>query len=156
LFITTKLWPTDKDKVEETLRSSLKKLKLDYVDLYLVHWMTPQIDWSDPHYLKFATIPNHKVWADMERMVDLGLAKSIGVSNCGVQMLMDMMAYDCAIKPAVNQIELHPYLPQKELVDFHKKCGVVCEAYAPLSVPSFPCRKESLKGLNVLEDPLIQ
>ncbi len=84
IFITTKLWPSDKNKVEETLRSSLKKLRLEYVDLYLLHWMTPIIDWSDPKNLKFSKeTPNHKVWAEMERMVKIGLTKNIGVSNCG-------------------------------------------------------------------------
>lgn len=84
LFITTKLWPSDKDKVEDALRQSLKKLKLEYVDLYLIHWMTPIIDWSDPKNLRFSKeTSNHKVWAEMERMVKIGLTKSIGVSNCG-------------------------------------------------------------------------
>ena len=63
---------------------SLKKLKLEYVDLYLIHWMTPIIDWSDPKNLRFSKeTSNHKVWAEMERMVKIGLTKSIGVSNCG-------------------------------------------------------------------------
>ena len=65
LFITTKLWPSDKNNIEATLRSSLGKLQLEYVDLYLLHWMTPIIDWSDyPRQLKFSgETPNHKVWA---------------------------------------------------------------------------------------------
>ncbi len=88
----------------------MKKLGLEYVDLYLVHWMTPKIDWSDHQSPKFIPLSNQQVWQEMERMVDLGLAKSIGVSNCGVQLLMDMMTY-CRIRPVVNQIELHPYLP---------------------------------------------
>ena len=102
MFITTKLWPSDKDKVEETLRSSLKKLRLEYVDLYLLHWMTPIIDWSDRSHLKFSKeTPNHKVWGEMERMVKIGLIKNIGVSNCGTQMLMDMMCF-AEIPPVVN------------------------------------------------------
>ena len=88
--------------MEETLKSSLKRLKLEYVDLYLIHWMTPKIDWSDPSNLKFTSMPTHKVWSEMERMVGLGLTKSIGVSNCGMQMFLDIMSYGSSIKPAVN------------------------------------------------------
>jgi diketogulonate reductase-like aldo/keto reductase len=89
----------------------------------------------------------------MEHLVHLGLAKNIGVSNCGAQMLMDMMAYPGDIKPCVNQIEVHPYFQQRELVDFHQKCGnVKVEAYAPMSGPSFPKRKEEYQYLNIMED----
>ena len=110
LFITTKLWPTDKEDVEGALRGSLARLKLDSVDLYLVHWMCPKIDWSNPSILNIAPISNEQTWREMERMVELGLTKSIGVSNCGTQVLLDMMTY-CKIKPAVNQFECHPSSP---------------------------------------------
>ena len=90
----------------------------------------------------------------MERMVDLGLTKSIGVSNCGTQLLLDMMTY-CKIKPAVNQIECHPYLSLKMFVDLNLKLGVRPEAYAPISVPSWKNRRDSLKELNVMNDPVI-
>ena len=87
-------------------------------------------------------------------MVKIGLTKSIGVSNCGCQLLMDMMTY-CEIPPVVNQIELHPYLVQSEFVDFMRKCGVVAQAYAPLSVPTWTKRKESNKELNILNESVI-
>ena len=64
LFITTKLWHTDKNDVEAGIRQSLEKLKLDYVDLYLIHWMRPAIDWDNGE--KILTPPNHVVWAGME------------------------------------------------------------------------------------------
>lgn len=70
-------------------------------------------------------------------------------------MLMDMMTF-AEIPPVVNQIELHPYLVQKEFVDFSRKCGVVSQAYAPLSVPTWKHRKEQNLTLNILEDPLIK
>lgn len=82
LFITTKLWHTTggKAEVEVQLREQLQKLQLDYVDLYLIHWMVPQIDWTAASPI--LPQPLHKVWEQMETMVDLGLTKSIGVSNC--------------------------------------------------------------------------
>lgn len=116
LFIVTKLWhDSDKEDVEGALRRQLKSLQLDYVDLYLIHWMLPNIDWSkeDP----IGKTPNYQVWKQLEHCVEIGLVRSIGVSNCTIPMLLDILSY-CKIKPAVNQVELHPYLVQKEFVDF--------------------------------------
>ena len=79
----------------------MKRLKLDYIDLYLIHYMCPKIDWSDSNNLKFYDTPNHKVWSEMERLVGEGLIRNIGVSNCGLQMLLDMMTY-AKIRPVVN------------------------------------------------------
>ena len=91
----------------------------------------------------------------MERMVELGLTKSIGVSNCGIQLMLDIFTY-AKIKPAVNQIEVHPYLAQIEAIEFQqKKLGVQVEAYAPLSVPAWKKRKEDYKEINIMKDPLI-
>jgi diketogulonate reductase-like aldo/keto reductase len=102
LYITTKLWPSDKGSVESALRTSLAALRLTYVDMYLLHWMTPVVtDWrADSISIEKGT-GSQQVWAQMERMVTEGLCKGIGVSNCGVQMLMDMMTY-CNIPPAIN------------------------------------------------------
>ena len=98
LFITTKLWHTDKNNVEGALRLSLKKLKLDYVDLYLIHWMRPLIDFKK---WKVTSPPNHVIWSQMEGLVKKGLTKSIGVSNATIPVLLDILA-GCKIKPAVN------------------------------------------------------
>ena len=108
LFITTKLWHTDKNDIEGALKTSLAKLKLDYVDLYLVHWMRPLIDFDGGEW-KIISPPNHVVWTGMEALVEKGLTKSIGVSNCTIPLLYDILA-GCKIKPVVNQIECHPYL----------------------------------------------
>jgi diketogulonate reductase-like aldo/keto reductase len=116
LFVCTKLWRDDFTDVEGALRAQCKRLQVDYVDLYMIHWPMPQVDWSDKE-MPFKKTPMHMVWAEMERMVELGLTKSIGVSNMLVPALMDMFAY-CKIRPVINQIELHPYLCQKELVKF--------------------------------------
>ena len=110
-----------KDDVEGAVKQSLEKLKVDYIDLYLLHWMVPKIVWDDEEPIK--NTPTHKVWAELERLVDAGLIKNIGVSNCTVPMLIDLWSY-ARIKPVVNQVELHPYLVQKDFVTFNQKLGV--------------------------------
>lgn len=153
VFITTKLWQTDREDVEGALRLSLKKLKLEYIDLYLIHWLAPKMVWEDAEPIKCT--PTHKVWAELERLVDAGLIKSIGVSNASVQALVDLWSY-ARIKPVLNQIELHPYLVQKDLVAFHKKLNVYVQAYAPLGSSAFGMRAEELKSLNLFEEPVIK
>ena len=148
LFVTTKLWRNKYSDPESGLRESLEKLKLDYVDLYLIHWPNNPID-DDGNFEKN---PMHKVWAGMEKCVELGLTKHIGISNFNVQLICDMLCY-CNIKPACNQIELHPYLQQPELVDFCKKYDITVVAYSPLSNPARPAGKKDEK--NILEDPVV-
>ena len=102
VFITTKLWQDEREDVEGALRQSLKKLKLEYIDLYLLHWMYPKIDMADENPLTFIkNTPTHKVWAELERLVDAGLIKNIGVSNCTIPMLIDLWSY-ARVKPVIN------------------------------------------------------
>jgi len=144
---------SERSDVEGAVRKSLAKLKLDYLDLYLIHWMMPKLGIEDPTNTDKA-VPNHIVWAEMERLVDAGLIKSIGVSNCNITMLIDLWSY-ARIKPVANQIELHPYFTQKDLVDFHEKLGVRVIAYAPLGANAWTVRDEKLKGLNLFNEPII-
>jgi len=154
VFITTKLWQDEREDVEGALRRSLAKLKLDYVDLYLIHWMSPKLVWEDgKDFIK--NTPTHKVWAEMERLVDAGLIKSIGVSNANVTVILDLWSY-ARIKPVANQIELHPYFVQNELVAFFEKLGIKLIAYAPLSASAWSLRDEKLKDINLLEEPVIK
>lgn len=115
------MWQTEKDDVEGALRRSLKKLKLDYIDLYLIHWMAPKMVWEDAEPIKHT--PTHIVWTELERLADAGLIKNLGVSNATIPMLIDLWSY-ARYKPVVNQVELHPYFVQKDYVAFHKKLGV--------------------------------
>lgn len=153
MYLCTKLYH-DKDKlnVKEACIAQLKKLNTDYLDLYLVHWCAPAIDWELAQPV--LPTPMHKVWAQMEELVDLGLVRSIGVCNCPPTMLLDILSY-CRIKPVVNQIELHPYLCQKEFVEFMKRFDVQPIAYAPLGAPNWDYKKPEYEKLNVLEDPVI-
>jgi diketogulonate reductase-like aldo/keto reductase len=115
LFITTKFNPARKDPVAEAERS-LKRLGVDYVDLYLVHW--PQGG---------AT----RAWPGMERAHDLGYARSIGVSNFDVDELEQVMA-GAGTAPAVDQVQLSPFEYRRALLDEARKRNLVVEAYSPL------------------------
>ena len=150
VFITTKLWNDEKDDVEGAVRQSLTKLNLDYIDLYLIHFMIPKFKFEDGQFT-FWNTPTHKVWAELERLVDAGLIKSIGISNANTTVILDLWSY-ARIKPVANQIELHPYLVQNELVAFHEKLGIKVIAYSPLSASAWPYRDEKLIDVNVLKD----
>lgn len=119
LFVTSKVWNADLG-YESTLaayETSLKKLGLDYLDLYLIHW---------PVAGKYKD-----AWRALEKLYKDGRVKSIGVSNFQVHHLEDLMK-DAEIIPVVNQVEFHPLLNQKELRDFTKKHGIQLEAWSPL------------------------
>jgi diketogulonate reductase-like aldo/keto reductase len=119
LFITTKVWNADQG-YESTLKAfetSRKKLGLEYVDLYLVHW---------PVKGKYK-----ETWKALEKLYKEGWVRAIGVSNFQVHHLKDVIE-DCEVKPMVNQVEFHPYLTQKELLAFCKEQYIQLEAWSPL------------------------
>ena len=124
LFITTKIWGDQKNDVQGALTESLRKLKLEYVDLYLSHfpvaYKTEKVEGSSEERIVMVKIPNYKTWQDMEEWVRKGLTKHIGTSNYNVQSLLDIMSY-AEILPAVNEIEIHPYLTQESMIKFCKK-----------------------------------
>ena len=152
LFITTKLSNIEKreGEVMRALRNSLERLKMEYVDLYLVHW--PMGAPSHQHKHKQKNTPLHIIWREMEDLVDKGLTRSIGISNFSVQLILDLMSY-ARIPPAVNQVEMHPYLSQTDLLAFCCKLGIVVEAYSSLGAPAAPLPNPHVKYLS--QDPLI-
>ena len=122
LFVTTKVWNDDQgyDRTLRAFDESMGKLGLDYVDLYLIHWPVP----SEDRYVD--------TWRALERLREEGRARSIGVSNFSPEHLQRVLA-EGNVPPVVNQIELHPWLPQEELRTFDAAHGIVTEAWSPLA-----------------------
>jgi 2,5-diketo-D-gluconate reductase A len=122
LFVTTKLWNGEQgyDTTLAAFEESLRRLKLDYVDLYLIHWPVPSQD-------KYVD-----TWKAFEKLYADGRARSIGVSNFNPHHLRRLFA-DTTVVPALNQIELHPYLIQEELRAFDSEHGIATEAWSPLA-----------------------
>jgi diketogulonate reductase-like aldo/keto reductase len=117
IFVTTKLWNSDHGNPERALDASLRKLKFDYVDLYLIHYPVRE---------------RRRSWRALEALRAAGKARSIGVSNFTIRHLSELLAETNTV-PAVNQVEFHPYLYQRDLLDFCAAKGIVLEAYSPLT-----------------------
>jgi aldehyde reductase len=154
IFVTTKLWNSNHrpERVEPAFKASLDRLRIEYLDLYLIH--TPYAfqsgDEQDPRdeignviYDKGVTLLD--TWRAMENLVDHGKCRAIGLSDVGLNELLPI--YESArIKPAVVQVESHPYLPETDLLEFCKAKGIVLLAFAPLGHGMKP---------GPLEDPVI-
>ncbi|KAL1505967.1 hypothetical protein ABEB36_005410 [Hypothenemus hampei] len=161
IYITSKLWNTmhRPDLVEPALRTTLKDLHLDYLDLYLIHWpfalkedgelfpvgANGKTAFSDVDYLD--------TWKAMEELVRKGLTKSIGISNFNAKQV-DRLWSNSTIKPVTNQIEVHPYLNQKKLIAHNQAKGIVITAYSPLGSPDRPWAKP--EDPQLLDDPKIK
>ena len=133
LFITTKVWNSDQG-YDNTLRAfdeSLNRLGLEYVDLYLIHWPTPEFD---------DYVDTYKA---LEKLYKDGRVKAIGVCNFEIEHLQRLLD-ECDIPPVLNQVECHPYLAQTELKEFCAKHHIFVEAWSPLE-----------QGGDVLKDPTV-
>jgi aldehyde reductase len=154
LFVTTKLWNTNHrpERVEPAFEASLDRLRINYLDLYLIH--TPFAfqpgEEQDPRDQDGNVVYDRDVtlldtWRAMESLVDRGRCRAIGLSDVNLNMLLPI--YESArIKPAVVQVESHPYLPETELLEFCREKGIVLLAFAPLGHGMRP---------GLLEDPVI-
>ncbi|XAR65010.1 Codeinone reductase (NADPH) [Bertholletia excelsa] len=142
LFITSKLWCTDAhgDRVLPALRKTLENLKLDYLDLYLVHWPVSLKQGSLQLPIpKEDALPMdlNSVWSAMEECQRLGLARSIGVSNFSCKKMSEILATS-QIPPAVNEVEVNPLWQQKKMIALCKANGVIVTAYSPLGGVGYP------------------
>jgi len=154
VFVITKLWNTNHrpERVKPAFEASLRRLQLDYVDLYLIH--TPFAfqpgDVQDPRDANGNVIYDTGVtlldtWGALEQLVDEGKCKAIGLSDLSLEKVKEIFEA-ATIKPAVVHVESHPYLPQWELLDYCRENGIVLQAFAPLGHNSEP---------NLLADPVI-
>ncbi|MDR1497433.1 MAG: aldo/keto reductase [Puniceicoccales bacterium] len=163
LWITSKLW-NDKHAAHDVIPSfekSLRDLRLDYLDLYLVHWPFPNFhppgcdvssrsDEAKPYiHEKFM-----ETWGQLEILHDRGLVRHIGTSNVTIPKLKRILR-DARIRPAVNEMELHPHFQQPELFNFVRANNIVPVGYCPLGSPGRPERDRTPEDTDPLTDPVI-
>lgn len=165
LYIVSKLASPFHRQVEDAVRKTLSDLRVDYLDLYLIHWPVAfrpvaipdirgweneDIDDSDNGKRIDPSVSVHETWRAMEDLVKLGLVKEIGVSNFPVMLLHELLS-QTSIHPAVNQCESHPYLQQHKLREYCRAREVSFQAFSPLGCAGFKEAQEP----TVLEDPVI-
>lgn len=161
MWITSKLWVNSHDPadVEPALMNSLADLQLEYLDLYLIHWpvaLKRSVVFPDSaqDMIPLADLPLLKTWTAMERLVEKGLCRHIGVSNFNISRLQ-ALCDDGRLKPEMNQIELHPYLQQPGMLDFCRDQGVHLTAYSPLGSQDRPPGLKAANEPVLLEEPVI-
>lgn len=161
LWVTSKLWNDNHapDDVETAIKKTLTELNLDYLDLYLMHWPVAVkkglfLPEKAEDLISLKDMPLTSTWAAMEKLIDKGLCRHIGVSNFSIKKI-NMLLDTAKIKPEVNQIELHPYLQQPEMFEFCKKNDIVLTAYSPLGSPDRPERLKETDEPTLLTDPAI-
>ncbi|XP_065183600.1 uncharacterized protein LOC135814409 [Sycon ciliatum] len=169
LFITSKLWNTHhaKEHVQEAIERTLSDLRLDYVDLYLIHFplamkyvpvtekYPPGAQMDENGLPQMAKVPIQETWQAMEGLVDAGLARSIGVANFNCILITDLMTY-ARIPPAVDQVESHPYLVQPVLRRLLSRYNIHMTAYSPFGYPSYQVLGVPFDSKNFLELDLVQ
>ncbi|HEX2996614.1 MAG TPA: aldo/keto reductase [Anaerolineales bacterium] len=163
LWITSKLWNNKhaEEDVIPTCKKTLEDLQLDYLDLYLIHWPFPNhhapgvdVDSRDPHAIPYIHENYMKTWRQMEKLVEMGLVRHIGTSNMSVPKLK-LLLRDARIKPAANEMELHPHFQQPELFQFCIDNGIVPIGFSPIGSPTRPDRDKTPEDTVDIEDPVI-
>ncbi len=161
LWITSKVWNDSHGRVAESCRQSLRDLRLDHLDLYLVHWPFPNfhakgVDASarDPHARPYIHGDYIETWRQMEALVDAGLVRHIGTSNMTVPKL-ELLLRDARIQPAANEMEMHPHFQQPALFEFVTENGILPIGYSPIGSPARPARDKTPTDTVDVEDPCI-
>ncbi|MCE7054544.1 aldo/keto reductase [Algoriphagus sp. AGSA1] len=161
LFVTSKLWNNShkKEQVLPALKQSLSDLKLDYVDLYLVHWpIAFKADVGFPKgredYYTYDEVSLGETWEAMQNLKQKGLAKHIGVSNFNQNKLEELNKVG-GQQPEMNQVEMQPYLPQEALVEYCQSHGILLTAYSPLGSPDSRAERHK-NDPQLLVDPVVR
>ncbi len=161
LWITSKVWNDKHKQVVASCKQTLEDLQLDYLDLYLVHWPFPNfhppkcdVSTRQKDAVPYIHEEYMKTWAQMESLVEMGLVRNIGTSNVTIPK-MKLILRDCKIKPAINEMEIHPHFQQPELYQFMKDNGVEVIGYSPIGSPGRPERDKTPEDTVDMEDPVI-
>jgi len=161
LFVTSKLWNSSHryEDVHPALEKSLTDLRLDYLDLYLVHWpisYKPGVVFATQReeYYTYQDVPLSQTWEAMQVQKQSGLAKHIGVSNFNQAKLKELLAMN-GEHPEMNQIEMHPFLPQENLVSFCRQHQILLTAYSPLGSPDSRAERHQ-NDPKLLTNPIVE
>ncbi|CAN1267089.1 NADPH-dependent aldo-keto reductase, chloroplastic [Linum perenne] len=153
VFVTSKLWGSDHHDPVSALRRTLKNLRMEYLDLYLVHWPVKLKPWASspmPQESEFDGLDLESTWAGMERCIELGLCRSIGVSNFSSPKIQSLLRF-ATIPPAVNQVEMHPMWRQTRLREVCEENNIHVSAYSPLGGPG-----NAWGSTAVVESPIVR
>ena len=161
VWITSKLWNDAHrpEAVRPALEETLNDLQLDTLDLYLMHWpvaLQPGVNMpeSPDDFLSLDDVPLSETWAAMVDLVEDGLVRHVGVSNFSVPALRSLMS-EVDHAPEMNQIEMHPYLQQPEMLDYAEEAGIHLTAYSPLGSRDRPEMMKAEDEPNLMADPTI-
>jgi len=162
IFLTSKLWNSfhAPEDVEKGCRETLDSLGLDYLDLYLMHWpvairsdkLMPE---GQEDFWPLPEMPLSKTFEAMLKLRDKGWVKSVGVSNFSISKLEQLIA-ESGVVPAANQVELHPYNPQPELLDYCQQQNIHLTAYSPLGSLDRPESMKQKDEPTLLENPVVR
>ncbi len=163
LWVTSKLWNSfhAPEDVEDAIKNTLCELKLDYLDLFLIHWpiafkkevgLNRTNDSGD--FVSLSQVPLTDTWQAMEELVKKGLCAHIGVSNFSISKIQDILKI-ATIKPYNNQVESHPFFAQDELLEFCNSNDIILTAYAPLGSGAGSALENNENAPNLLENKVI-